>query len=291
MSVLNAILMGLLQGLTEFLPVSSSGHLVIFKLVFGVNTDTGILFDVMLYIGTLGAVFVAFWKDIRQLAIETVRIIYDVIQNIKIFINNRKTGDDDPYRKIVHNNYRKFVMLILVSTIPTGILGFVAQGLVEKAGSSLLFPGIGLLITGILLLVVDFINSGNKIPKDVTYANAMWIGICQGISTFPGISRSGMTICACLLAGLNRKFAVKYSFLMSVPAILGAAVLELKNFGSETMSLGLGFTYLLGMIVAGVVGYFCVKTMLVLVRKKQFRYFAYYCFLIGIIALISNFVM
>ena len=291
MSVLNAILMGLLQGLTEFRPVSSSGHLVIFKLVFGVNTDTGILFDVMLHIGTLGAVFVAFWKDIRQLAIETVRIIYDVIQNIKIFINNRKTGDDDPYRKIVHNNYRKFVMLILVSTIPTGILGFVAQGLVEKAGSSLLFPGIGLLITGILLLVVDFINSGNKIPKDVTYANAMWIGICQGISTFPGISRSGMTICACLLAGLNRKFAVKYSFLMSVPAILGAAVLELKNFGSETMSLGLGFTYLLGMIVAGVVGYFCVKTMLVLVRKKQFRYFAYYCFLIGIIALISNFVM
>ena len=291
MSVLNAILMGLLQGLTEFLPVSSSGHLVIFKLVFGVNTDTGILFDVMLHIGTLGAVFVAFWKDIRQLAIETVRIIYDVIQNIKIFINNRKTGDDDPYRKIVHNNYRKFVMLILVSTIPTGILGFVAQGLVEKAGSSLLFPGIGLLITCILLLVVDFINSGNKIPKDVTYANAMWIGICQGISTFPGISRSGMTICACLLAGLNRKFAVKYSFLMSVLAILGAAVLELKNFGSETMSLGLGFTYLLGMIVAGVVGYFCVKTMLVLVRKKQFRYFAYYCFLIGIIALISNFVM
>lgn len=290
MSVINAVLMGLIQGLTEFLPVSSSGHLAIFKILFGVNTDTGILFDVMLHVGTLGAVFAAFSKDIRKLIIETLKIIMDLAENFQLYLSNRKDGKSRSYRKIVNNNYRKFVMLILVSTIPTGILGYTARGLVEMAGTVLLFPGIGLLITGILLLVVDFVNFGSKVPKDTTYANAMWIGICQGLASFPGISRSGMTICASLLCGLSRKFAVKYSFLMSVPAIIGAAVLELGEFGGESMTVGLGFTYLLGAAVAGVVGYFCIKTMLVLIRKKKFRYFSYYCFLAGAIAIVGYFV-
>lgn len=290
MSVINAVLMGLIQGLTEFLPVSSSGHLAIFKILFGVNTDTGILFDVMLHVGTLGAVFAAFSKDIRKLIIETLKIIMDLAENFQLYLSNRKDGKSRSYRKIVNNNYRKFVMLILVSTIPTGILGYTARGLVEMAGTVLLFPGIGLLITGILLWVVDFVNFGSKVPKDTTYANAMWIGICQGLASFPGISRSGMTICASLLCGLSRKFAVKYSFLMSVPAIIGAAVLELGEFGGESMTVGLGFTYLLGAAVAGVVGYFCIKTMLVLIRKKKFRYFSYYCFLAGAIAIVGYFV-
>lgn len=290
MSVINAVLMGLIQGLTEFLPVSSSGHLAIFKILFGVDTDTGILFDVMLHVGTLAAVFAAFCKDIRKLIIETIKIIIDLSENLQLYLSNRKDGKSRSYRKIVNNNYRKFVMLILISSIPTGILGYTAKGLVEMAGTVLLFPGIGLLITGVLLLVVDFVNAGNKVPKDTTYANAMWIGICQGLAAFPGISRSGMTICASLLCGLSRKFAVKYSFLMSVPAIIGAAVLELGEFGGESMTVGLGFTYLLGAAVAGVTGYFCIKTMLVLIRKKKFRYFSYYCFLAGIIAIVGYFV-
>lgn len=289
MNLLQALFMGLLQGVTEFLPVSSSGHLAIFKNLFGVATDTGILFDVLLHMGTLVAVVVAFYKDIYKLVLETCSIIYDLVQNAKIFIENKKTGEDHRYIRIVHNNYRKFVVLIIVSTIPTAFIGYMGKGLVEVAGQNLLAPGIGLLITGILLLVVDFTKAGNKIPKDVTYANAMWIGICQGIATFPGISRSGMTITAGLLNGLNRKFAVKYSFIMSIPAILGAMVLELKDIGGSGVTLALGMNYLAGTIVAGVVGYFCIRAMLVLVRKKKFRYFAYYCFLIGVVSIVGSF--
>lgn len=291
MSLLQSIFMGIIQGLTEFLPVSSSGHLAIFKNLFGMNVEGGIFFDVLLHVGTLAAVIVAFRQDIKRLLLEGCRIIYDVICNIKIFINNKKNNQNEAYKRVIYNNYRKFVMLIIVATIPTGALGFCSRHLVEAAGSTLLAPGIGLLITGILLLVVDYTNSGRKIPKDATYANAMWIGICQGIAVFPGISRSGMTIAASLLSGFNRKFAVKYSFIMSIPAILGAAILELTQIGGSDITLRLGLYYLLGAIVAGVTGYFCIKLMINLVQKKKFRYFAFYCFFIGVVAIIGNFVM
>lgn len=290
MSLLQSIFMGIVQGLTEFLPVSSSGHLAIFKNLFGMEVDGGIFFDVLLHVGTLVAVIFAFRQDIKRLILEGCRIIYDVICNIKTFINNKKNNENEAYKRVIYNNYRKFVMLIVVATIPTAALGFCSRHLVEAAGGTLLAPGIGLLITGILLLVVDYTNSGKKIPKDATYANAMWIGICQGIAVFPGISRSGMTIAASLLSGFNRKFAVKYSFIMSIPAIIGAAILELTQLGGSDITLKLAFNYFLGAAAAGVVGYFCIKVMINLVQKKKFRYFAFYCFLIGVVAIAGNFV-
>ncbi len=290
MSILQSILLGIVQGLTEFLPVSSSGHLAIIQNLFGIETEGGILFDVLLHVGTLVAIFVAFRTDIQRLLLEGCSILYDVYCNIRTFIHNKKNGSNEAYKRIIHNNYRKFVMLIVVATIPTGMLGFVSRHLVEAAGGNLLAPGIGLLITGILLLVVDFTRSGKKIPRDATYANAMWIGICQGLAVFPGISRSGMTIASSLLFGFNRKFAVKFSFLMSVPAILGAAILEISQIGGSELTWGLGGIYLVGAIVAGIVGYFAIKFMIVVVQRKKFRYFAYYCFLIGVISIVANFV-
>ena len=117
----------------------------------------------------------------------------------------------------------------------------------------------------------------------------MWIGICQGISVFPGISRCGMTICAGLLCGFSRKFAIKYSYLISIPAILGSLVLELGEFAGPQMSVSLGFIYIFGMIIAGVVGYFTIQFLLRNLQRGKLRYFAFYCFLAGAIALISNF--
>lgn len=291
MSFLQSIFLGIVQGLTEFLPVSSSGHLAILKNFFGIETAGGIFFDVLLHVGTLVAIFFAFREDIKRLILEGCRIIYDVCCNIRTFIQNKKTGSNEAYRRIVHNNYRKFVMLVIIATIPTGMLGFVSRHLVEAAGSTLLAPGIGLLITGILLLVVDFTKSGKKLPKDATYANSMWIGICQGLAVFPGISRSGMTIASSLLCGFNKKFAVKYSFIMSVPAIIGAAILELTELDTASITVVTSLSYLLGAVVAGVVGYFAIKFMIVIVQRKKFRYFAYYCFLIGLISIIGNFVI
>lgn len=285
MSLLQAILMGLIQGLTEFLPVSSSGHLALFKILFGVNTDTGILYDVLLHAGTLIAICAVYYKDIWKMIVEGCCIIRDAAINTVIFFQNRFKQTKAPYRKVINSSYRKFVMLIVVSTIPTGIIGVVGKDVVEMASELLIVPGICLIVTAILLLVADHVKDGDKLPKNVTYSNAFGIGIAQGIATLPGLSRSGSTITACLLSGFQRNFAVKYSFIMSIPAVLGALVLELKDITTVEVSSIEIFYYIIGMAVAAVVGYVCIKTMLVIVRKKKFTGFAIYCLLVGALSI------
>lgn len=291
MSLLQAIFMGILQGLTEFLPVSSSGHLAIFKNLFHIKTDTGILFDVLLHVGTLVAVFIVYRKDIGRMILEGFGLLGDACRNVGIFFQNKFGKKDLTYRKVIKNAYRKFDMLVIVSTIPTGIIGFVAKDLVEAASEILLIPGICLIVTAILLVISDRLPEGKKTPKNVTYTNAFGIGICQGIATLPGLSRSGTTITACVASGFDRSFAVKYSFIMSIPAILGAAVLELKDIGTVKVTAPEVASYIVGMLVAAIVGYICIKTLLVIVRKKKFTYFAIYCLAMGILSIVGYFVL
>lgn len=284
MSLLEAILMGFIQGITEFLPVSSSGHLAIFKEIFKIDLRSSMLFDVMLHFGTLVAVMVAYFKDIKKLVIEGFGILRDCFINVIIFIRNKIHKEDLPYKFVVCNAYRKFVMLVIVSTIPTGIIGYVARDLIAVVSGILIVPGVCLIITGILLFIADKYNEGTKTPKQVSYNNAFIIGICQGIATLPGISRSGTTITACLVSGFDKKFAVKYSFIMSIPAILGVKLLELRDIGGITFAPVEIFYYCIGTIIAGVVSYICIKIMLLVVKKKKFKIFAIYCLLVGIIA-------
>ena len=291
MSLLQAILMGLIQGLTEFLPVSSSGHLALFKILFGVETDTGILFDVLLHVGTLAAICVVYYKDIWRLIVEGCCIVRDAAVNVVIFFRNQINKESQGYRRIVCNSYRKFVMLVIVSTIPTGIIGFMGKDVVEMASEILIVPGICLIVTGVLLIIADRIKDGDKLPKSVTYTNAFGVGIAQGIATLPGLSRSGTTITACLLSGYQRNFAVKYSFIMSIPAILGALVLELTDLKGLQVTAPDVACYVVGMLVAAVVGYICIKTMLVIVRKKKFTGFAIYCFIVGALSIAGYFYM
>ena len=291
MSLLQAILMGLIQGLTEFLPVSSSGHLALFKILFGVETDTGILFDVLLHVGTLAAICVVYYKDIWRLIVEGCCIVRDAAVNVVIFFRNQINKESQGYRRIVCNSYRKFVMLVIVSTIPTGIIGFMGKDVVEMASEILIVPGICLIVTGVLLIIADRIKDGDKLPKSVTYTNAFGVGIAQGIATLPGLSRSGTTITACLLSGYQRNFAVKYSFIMSIPAILGALVLELTDLKGLQVTAPDVTCYVVGMLVAAVVGYICIKTMLVIVRKKKFTGFAIYCFIVGALSIAGYFYM
>ena len=132
---------------------------------------------------------------------------------------------------------------------------------------------------------------GTKAAKDASFSNAMWIGISQGLSVFPGLSRSGLTISAGLMSGFSRTFAVKYSYILSIPAILGSLVMELGQFGSPAMTVGLGFTYVLGMVISGIVASFVIRYCLKLVQKGRFRGFAIYCFVIGFVTLIMNYVV
>lgn len=285
MSLLQAILMGLIQGLTEFLPVSSSGHLALFKILFHVKMETGILFDVLLHVGTLIAICAVYYRDLGKLITEGCCILRDAFVNVVIFFRNMAKREHEPYRRIVNSSYRKFVMLLIVSTIPTGIIGIVGKDVVEMASAILIVPGICLIVTAILLFIADRIPDGGKLPKNVTYTNAFGVGIAQGIATLPGLSRSGTTITACLLSGYQRNFAVKYSFLMSVPAVLGALILELKDITEISVTQTEVVYYIVGMLIAAVVGYICIKTMLVIVRKKKFTGFAIYCLLIGALSI------
>lgn len=292
MELWKAIVMGIIQGVAEFLPISSSGHLALFKHVLAIDLETGgLLFDIMLHFGTLVAVFICFWKDITKLVAEGFGIVGDFFMNIgRRFYNIRAKDTKKEIKKVVDTAYRKFVMMVIVSTIPTGIMGILLKDVIETASATILVPGIFLLITAVLLLIADRTKTGNKRPNQITYREAGIVGIAQGLATMPGLSRSGTTITAGLLCGFDRNFAVKYSFIMSIPAVLGAVVLEFKDFAAFKAEGIDMLNYGVGTAVAAVVGYICIKTMLVIVRGKKFKYFSYYCFLAGTIAIVWHFV-
>lgn len=292
MTVLYIILLAIVQGITEFFPVSSFGHLCILENFFGMEHNAGVLLEAMLHVGTLGAVFMTFQKDIRHVFFEILDMFMDIVGNIHLYLYNRKTGKQLHYARIISNTYRKFAVLLLVSMIPTMFLGYTARRLVVLAADSVLIPSAGLLITGILLLVIDLSRAGGaRTAKEATFSNAMWIGICQGLSVFPGLSRSGLTISAGLMSGFSRTFAVKYSYILSIPAILGSLIMELGQFGSSSMTVGLGFAYVFGMIISGIVAFFAIRYCLKLVHKGRFRIFAIYCFVIGFATLLMNYIL
>lgn len=292
MELWEAIVMGLVQGLAEFLPVSSSGHLAIFKYILGIDLEAGggLVFDVMLHFGTLVAIFIAFWKDIKKLVIEGFAILGAWFTNGARFVTNLFQKEKKEYVKVVTSAYRKFVLLVIVSTIPTGIMGILFKDLIEKASATLIVPGLCLILTSILLTLADHAEEGHKRPNQISYKEAGLVGIAQGFATLPGLSRSGTTITACLRLGFDKNFAVKYSFIMSIPAVLGACVLELKDFSMAGLETAVLVNYIIGTIVAAVVGYICIKTMLVVVRGKKFKGFAYYCLVAGAVAVIWNFI-
>lgn len=287
MTLLQSIFLGIVQGITEFLPVSSSGHLSILQNLFGIRTDGGLLFDVMLHMGTVISICIVFRRDVLRMIGETVRMIQDIGKNFSIFFHNKKDQDARRYKKILHNNYRRFVVMVICATLPTGIIGFAARDLITLASESLLIPGIGLIMTAVLLIISDAVETGKKIPKDISFTSSFLIGIAQGLSTLPGLSRSGTTIAACLISGYDKRFSVKFSFIMAIPAILGAACLEIIQIGGSHVSVSQFFIYLAGAVVSGIVGYFCIKKMLMIVRKKKFKGFAIYCLILGCISMIG----
>lgn len=289
MPVWKAVILGLVQGLAEFLPVSSSGHLVIIQKVLGTNLGNGgLFFDVMLHLGTLAAIFIAFHKDIAKLITEGVHILTDIFANICIFFT-RIFKSGRTYRHIIKSSYRKFVMLVIVSTIPTGIIGILLSDAVEAASGMIIVPGICFFITAVFLVIADVADAGQKKPKEVSYASAVITGAAQGLSVMPGISRSGTTITACILCGFDKKFAVKYSFIMSIPAVLGAVVLELKDFTPGIIAKEDITSCIIAAIVAAIAGYFSICFMMALVRGKKYKYFAIYCIIAGGIATVYNF--
>ncbi|MGI5850795.1 MAG: undecaprenyl-diphosphate phosphatase [Clostridiales bacterium] len=280
MDILQAIFLGLVQGLTEFLPVSSSGHLVAFQQILGIEEvgATNLTFDVALHLGTLVAVFVFYWQDIRLMVNEIFLWMGELI--------GLKKARSAPYDK----GHRVMAQMLIVATIPTAILGFLFNDLFEKMFSSTYIIGFALLITGTLLWISNRMVKGHKQPGDITPRDAVAIGLLQGMAITPGISRSGTTIFAGMIRGFTVELATKFSFLLSIPAIMGAAVLE----GIKIMKSGVRFTDSLpmvtGFIVAAVTGYFAIKFLVDLINRKKLYYFSYYCWGAGIFILLYTLV-
>ena len=295
MSLLEAIILGFIQGVAEFLPISSSGHLAIFKNFFGLE-EAGIAFDILLHVGTLVAVFICFWSDIWELIVNGVGIVIDASKNIGIYFSNLFNKNKEDYTKkeyveVISTPFRRYVMLIIVATIPTGIMGILLKDTIESVSATLIVPGICLLMTSVILLIADNAKDGHENEENVSYKKAGFVGICQGFATMPGISRSGTTVTACLLAGMDRAFAVKFSFIVSIPAILGAAVLDVPDLFKTNVTSGDLINYAAGTIVAAIVGYICIKTMLKIVRNKKFKVFSVYCAVMGLISIVGFFLI
>lgn len=275
MTYFEAVILGLVQGLAEFLPISSSGHLALLQQWFGIEEDKVLLFAVLLHVGTLISVFIVYWKDIWELIVELCLTIKDIFTGKGLRIEERPV--------------RKLGVMIIVATIPTGIIGILFNDLFDSLYTSVLPIGIGLIITGFLLTLAEKMGSSKRGIKQMNYRNAIFIGIVQGIAICPGISRSGSTLFGSLVRNLNREFAVKYVFLISIPSILGSAVLEAPaalEAGFDMAQLG---PVLVGMIVAAVSGLVAIKTMIKVVSNKKLNYFSYYVWLLGAAVVIYSF--
>ncbi len=272
MSLLSSIILGLIQGLAEFLPISSSGHLAIAgHLLSSFHAeDIPPFFDVLLHLGTLVAVFIAYWGEIWDMILEFFRAIGDLAHGVS-------TRPVPPARRMI--------LLIIVGTLPLFVI-LPVKDAIESLSDNLLFVGAALIVTGVLLFVSDRVRKGRKTEKSATMLDALLVGAAQAAATCPGLSRSGTTITAGCLRGFERKFAVRYSFLMSIPAVLGANILTLKD------ALGAGIiwedvpVYIVGVVVAAVSGYFCIRLLKMIADKGKFGWFAYYCWAAGLLTLV-----
>lgn len=290
MGFLKAALMGMMQSLTEFLPVSSSGHRIIGEHFLGIREPASIFLQIMIDMGILLAVCCAFRFELQKMFCEVVCIGKDCIFNIKAFFYNKiHEREERSYRKLLHNNYRKLVMMFLISAITTGILQCFLYKTMNMFYHSLHSAGLGLMITAVFLLVMYYWKTGYKIPKEISLKEAFLVGIVQGVGFFPGISRTGLVITVALLCGWKKNFAVRYSFLLSIPTLIGALILELRNLSGVALTFSLGFSCVGGFITGVLFAWLGIRLMLKTTKKKYFKIFATYCFIAGLATLIFKF--
>lgn len=267
MTYLESVILGLVQGLAEFLPISSSGHLALLQQFFGIEEDKVLVFAVLLHVGTLISVFIVYWRDIWELIIELGLTIRDLCTGRGLRLQERPV--------------RKLGVMIIVGTIPTGIMGICFNDFFNSLYNSVIPIGVGLIITGFMLVIAERIGHADRGIEQMNYRNALFIGFVQGIAITPGISRSGSTLFGSLLCNLDRRFAVKFVFLLSIPSILGSAVMEAPEAFASGVDMAQMGPILVGMAVAAVSGLVAIKTMIKIVSNKKLSYFSYYVWVLG----------
>ena len=248
--ILEAVILGIVQGVTEWLPVSSSGHLVLFQHLFGIEQP--VIYDVVLHLGSLLVIFLVFWADIIALCKGVVR-------------RERK--------------YIEYALFLAIATIPIGLVGILLNDLVKSAFTDIRTVGVSLLLTACVLYLSQFPKEKNR---KIGLKNAVLIGLAQAIAILPGVSRSGVTISAGMMQGVDKEEAARFSFLMFIPAILGATLVEVRNIGAIADPIALG----IGTLVSVVAGFFSLKLLLRAIRENHFSKFMWYCLGLGMVILL-----
>lgn len=273
-----AIVLGLVQGVAEFLPISSSGHLSLLQHFFGLE-EIDALYNILLHFATLIAVFVVYWRDVADMVVEFFRMIGS------LFIREEGRTRGNPPEA------RRMVLLLILGTLPL-FLVLPFDDAVEGLGTNPVFVSAMLLVTGCILFLSDRYGGGRKTGRTATVKDVLLVGVAQGAATIPGLSRSGTTISAGMALGFERNFAVRFSFLLSLPAVLGATLLKVvKVAQSGEFDVELLPMYITGMVVAGVVGYFSISLVKLLASKGKFGMFAYYCWIAGVVSLAASFLL
>jgi undecaprenyl-diphosphatase len=276
MSITNVIFQAIIQGLTEFLPVSSSGHLSLYQHFTGNSGEGALFFSAVLHLGTLVAVFIAFWKDIKALISELWVLLKDIF-----------TGKFS-YKSM--NPERRMIIMIVISCFCLAPFVLFKDWFESVAEDSSIFAeGLCFLYTAAILMMSDRCKKGNKQPGDITAKDAVTVGLFQGVALLPGVSRSGSTISSGLFSGFSRETAVKYSFILGIPVIFLSCLSELKDAVSEGLDISV-VNCLIGFVVAAFVGVCAIKMVSWLVKTDKFKIFAYYTLVLGILVLIVAFI-
>lgn len=275
MTLLEGIILGFIQGLSEFLPISSSGHLALAQHFFGVEGEQVLMFAVLLHLGTLLSLIAVYYKILWELIIELFASVKDLA-----------TGKG---LRLKYNDTRKLGVMIILATIPTGLIGVLFNDYFDNLYNSIPAIGFSLIVTGCFLWLAERMEQRGKNVREMKVTDALFVGLCQGIAIIPGISRSGATIVGSLFSGLNRELAVKFAFLISIPAILGAAIIEAPAAMEEGMASDYVFPIISGVIVAAVSGYIAIRTMIRLVSNKKLYIFSFYTWIVGGFVLLYTF--
>jgi len=276
MKNIDTIFLGVVQGLTEFLPVSSSGHLVFFQNLLGFR-EPELLLDCSLHLGTLLAVCLYFRSDLKMMAVE-------IWQAVAVTLNARPQSGGTGLRVMIEKPHANLVLWVLVGSIPTGLIGLVFKSSIEGLFGSITVVGLMLITTGIIVASTRLIPESHGTRTQVGLAAALAIGVVQGLAIMPGISRSGATIACGLLFGLDRNLAGRFSFFLSIPAIIGAVAIQLNVQALEKVGL---VPLLLGSASSAIVGLFALRLLMGMVKKGHLYYFAPYCWAVGLTVILA----
>jgi len=274
MSWLQALIAGIIQGLTEFLPISSSGHLVIYNTLFGETGGGDLAFTVFLHLATLLAVIIIFRKDVWLLIRELVGCIADLVKGKPDF---KSEG-------------RRYLLMVIIATIPAVLAGGGIKVLdLDYMLENIFLVAVMLIVTAVFMFLVDRFDTGKLTRKDTPYSKALGIGIFQAIAILPGLSRSGSTIFAGVLFGLKKEFAVKFAFILSIPAILGSAIVEMRDVVKAGDIAASPANWIAGFIAAFICGFFSILFIRVLIKSKKFYIFGIYCLAASVFAFLVGF--